>query len=62
MASWWSPLQQTFSQWSEHKDARIRAPLAYARRLTLHKRTLVGGVITGSQTSPENTGGEYGIA
>jgi membrane protein len=27
--SWWSPLQQTFSQWSEHKDARLGAALAY---------------------------------
>jgi len=29
MASWWSPLQQTFSRWSEHKDARLGAALAY---------------------------------
>jgi membrane protein len=29
MSSWWSPLQQTFSQWSEHKDARLGAALAY---------------------------------
>jgi membrane protein len=29
MASWWTPLQQTFSQWSEHKDARLGAALAY---------------------------------
>jgi hypothetical protein len=36
MSSWWGPLQQTFSQWSEHKDARLGAALAYARRLTLH--------------------------
>jgi membrane protein len=29
MSAWWSPLQQTFSQWSEHKDSRLGAALAY---------------------------------
>jgi membrane protein len=29
MASWWSPLQRTFSRWSKHKDARMGAALAY---------------------------------
>jgi membrane protein len=29
MASWWTPLQQTFSRWSEPKDARMGAALAY---------------------------------
>ena len=27
MSAWWSPLQQTFSQWSEHKDSRLGAAL-----------------------------------
>jgi membrane protein len=26
---WWSPLQETASRWSEHKDARLGAALAY---------------------------------
>jgi hypothetical protein len=29
MSAWWSPLQETASQWSEHKDARLGAALAY---------------------------------
>jgi Virulence factor BrkB len=27
--AWWSPLQETISRWSEHKDARLGAALAY---------------------------------
>jgi membrane protein len=29
MARWWTPLQETASRWSEHKDARLGAALAY---------------------------------
>ena len=29
MSAWWSPLQQTFNQWSEHKASRLGAALAY---------------------------------
>jgi membrane protein len=29
MSAWWTPLQQTFNQWSEHKDSRLGAALAY---------------------------------
>jgi membrane protein len=29
MSRWWSPLQETASRWSEHKDARTGAALAY---------------------------------
>jgi hypothetical protein len=51
MASWWSPLQQTFSQWSEHKDARLGAALAYySKRLPelVDKLTPEGRLPTGS--------------
>jgi membrane protein len=29
MSAWWSPLQETVSRWSEHKDAPLGAALAY---------------------------------
>jgi membrane protein len=29
MSAWWSPLQETISRWSGHKDARLGAALAY---------------------------------
>jgi membrane protein len=29
MATWWAPLAETFNDWSEHKDARLGAALAY---------------------------------
>jgi hypothetical protein len=29
MLAWWSPLQETVRRWSEHKDARLGAALAY---------------------------------
>jgi membrane protein len=29
ISAWWTPLQETASRWSEHKDARLGAALAY---------------------------------
>jgi hypothetical protein len=43
MASWWSPLQETASRWSEHKDARLAAALAYYSIFSLGPLIVIAG-------------------
>jgi membrane protein len=53
MSAWWSPLQETVSQWSEHKDARLGAPLAYYSIFSLGPLIVIaiaiGGLILGGE-------------
>ena len=47
MSAWWSPLQQTFSRWSEHKDARLGAALAYYSIFSIGPLIVIAVAIAG---------------
>jgi membrane protein len=47
MSAWWSPLQQTFSRWSEHKDARLGAALAYYSIFSIGPLIVIAVTIAG---------------
>jgi membrane protein len=47
MSAWWSPLQETASQWSEHKDARLGAALAYYSIFSLGPLIVIAIAIAG---------------
>src|SRR5438128_3063344 len=66
MASWWSPLQQTFSRWSEHKDARLGAALAYYSIFSIGPLIVIAiaiaGLLFGAEAvRNEVTGGLRGL-
>jgi membrane protein len=44
---WWSPLQETVSRWSEHKDARLGAALAYYSIFSLGPLIVIAIAIAG---------------
>jgi membrane protein len=47
MSAWWSPLQETVSRWSEHKDARLGAALAYYSIFSLGPLIVIAITIAG---------------
>jgi membrane protein len=47
MPAWWSPLQETASRWSEHKDARLGAALAYYSIFSLGPLIVIAIAIAG---------------
>jgi membrane protein len=47
MSAWWSPLRETASQWSEHKDARLGAALAYYSIFSLGPLIVIAIAIAG---------------
>jgi membrane protein len=47
MPAWWVPLQETASQWSEHKDARLGAALAYYSIFSLGPLIVIAIAIAG---------------
>jgi membrane protein len=47
MSAWWSPLQETVSRWSEHKDARVGAALAYYSIFSLGPLIVIAITIAG---------------
>jgi membrane protein len=47
MPAWWSPLQETASRWSEHKDARLGASLAYYSIFSLGPLIVIAIAIAG---------------
>jgi membrane protein len=47
MSAWWSPLQETVSRWSEHKDARLGAALAYYSIFSLGPLIVIAIAIAG---------------
>jgi membrane protein len=54
MSGWWSPLRDTAGQWSEHKDARLGAALAYYSIFSLEPliviATAIAGLVFGAET------------
>jgi membrane protein len=47
MSAWWSPLQETVSRWSEHKDARLGAALAYYSIFSLGPLIVIAITVAG---------------
>jgi membrane protein len=47
MAAWWTPLRETVSRWSEHKDARLGAALAYYSVFSIGPLILIAIAIAG---------------
>ena len=47
MPAWFSPLQETASRWSEHKDARLGAALAYYSIFSLGPLIVIAIAIAG---------------
>jgi membrane protein len=47
MSTWWAPLRETVSRWSEHKDARLGAALAYYSVFSLGPLILIAIAIAG---------------
>jgi membrane protein len=47
MPAWWLPLRETASQWSEHKDARLGAALAYYSIFSLGPLIVIAIAIAG---------------
>jgi membrane protein len=47
MSAWWSPLRETVSRWSEHKDARLGAALAYYSIFSLGPLIVIAIAIAG---------------
>jgi membrane protein len=47
MPAWWVPVQETASQWSEHKDARLGAALAYYSIFSLGPLIVIAIAIAG---------------
>jgi membrane protein len=50
---WWTPLQETASRWSEHKDARLGAALAYYSIFSLGPLIVIAITIAGLMFGPE---------
>ena len=47
MPAWWAPLQETAGRWSEHKDARLGAALAYYSIFSLGPLIVIAIAIAG---------------
>jgi membrane protein len=47
MSAWWIPLRETVSRWSEHKDARLGAALAYYSVFSLGPLILIAVAFAG---------------
>jgi membrane protein len=47
MPAWFSPLQETASRWSEHKDARLGAALAYYSIFSIGPLIIIAITIAG---------------
>jgi membrane protein len=58
MATWWAPLSETVSSWSEHKDARLGAALAYYSVFSLGPLIVIAISIAGLAFGPEAVQGE----
>jgi membrane protein len=66
MSAWWSPLQETVSRWSEHKDARLGAALAYYSIFSLGPLiviaiTIAGLVLGGEAVQAQVFGALHGL-
>jgi membrane protein len=66
MSAWWSPLQETVSRWSEHKDARLGAALAYYSIFSLGPLiviviTIAGLVFGGEAVQAQVFGALHGL-
>ena len=48
----WTPLRETVSRWSEHKDARLGAALAYYSVFSIGPLILIAIAIAGSCSVP----------
>src|SRR5437870_8479745 len=62
MARWWTPLQETASRWSEHKDARLGAALAYYSVFSIGPLILIAVSIAGLFFGREAVQGEVSSA
>jgi membrane protein len=62
MSAWWSPLQETASQWSEHKDARLGAALAYYSIFSLGPLIVIAiaGLVFGGEAVQGQVSGALG--
>jgi membrane protein len=58
MARWWAPLAETFNDWSEHKDARLGAALAYYSVFSLGPLIVIAISIAGLAFGREAVQGE----
>ena len=58
MATWWAPLAETFNDWSEHKDARLGAALAYYSVFSLGPLIVIAISIAGLAFGQEAVQGQ----
>lgn len=58
MATWWAPLAETFNSWSEHKDARLGAALAYYSVFSLGPLIVIAISIAGLAFGQEAVQGQ----
>jgi membrane protein len=58
MATWWAPLAETINEWSEHKDARLGAALAYYSVFSLGPLIVIAISIAGLAFGVEAVQGE----
>jgi membrane protein len=58
MATWWAPLAETVSSWSEHKDARLGAALAFYSVFSLGPLIVIAISIAGLAFGQEAVQGE----
>jgi membrane protein len=58
MAAWWAPLAETITSWSEHKDARLGAALAYYSVFSLGPLIVIAISIAGLAFGQEAVQGE----
>jgi membrane protein len=53
MPAWLTPLRETVGKWSEHKDARLGAALAYYSVFSIGPLILIAIAIAGLLSAPK---------